>query len=45
MQLVAERVDRGRRRPNEDDAGVLDRARERRPFGQESVARVDRFGP
>ena len=41
VELVAERLDGRGRRPDEDEARVLDRARERRPLGQEPVARVD----
>ena len=44
MELVAERVDGGRRRPDEDEPGVLDGPREGRPLGQEAVARMDRLG-
>ena len=43
--LVTERVDDGRRRPDEDESRVLDRARERRPFRQEPVSRMDRLDP
>ncbi len=41
LHLVAERVEHVRRRSDERDAGVRDRARERRVLAQEAVARVD----
>jgi hypothetical protein len=44
LELVAEGLDRRRRRPDEDEPGVLDGAGERRPLGQEPVARMDRLG-
>ena len=44
MQLVAEGVDRRRRRSDEDDAGCFDGPGERRPLGQEAISRVDRLG-
>ena len=43
MQLVPERVDRGRRRPDEDKPGILDGAGEGSPLRQEAVARMDRL--
>ena len=45
LDLVAERLDHGSRRSDEDEAGVLDGSGERRSLGQEPVSRVDRFGP
>ena len=44
MELVAERVDRRRRRPDEDEPRVLDGAGERGPLGEEAVAGMDRLG-
>ena len=43
-RLRAHRLDRARRRPDEDDAGVLAGLRERRVLGEEAVAGVDRLG-
>ena len=40
--LVPERLDDRRWRPDEDEPGVLDRSGEGRPLGQEAVARMDR---
>ncbi|MPL82810.1 hypothetical protein SDC9_28759 [bioreactor metagenome] len=42
--LVAHRLDRGRRRPDEDDAFLLQRLGELHVLGQEAVARMHRLG-
>ena len=42
--LVPERLDDGRRRPDEDEPGVLDRPGEGRPLGQEAIAGMDGVG-
>ena len=44
MELVAEGIDRPRRRADEGEPGVLDGLREGRPLRQEAIARVDRLG-
>ena len=41
--LVPQRLDDRGRRPDEDESGVLDGARERRPLGQEPVPGMDRL--
>ena len=44
-RLLAHRLDRLRRGPDEDDAGLRARPRERRVLGEEAVARVERLAP
>ncbi len=45
LDLVAQCLDDGRRWSDEDEARLLDGTGERRPLGQEPVARMDRLGP
>ena len=44
IQLVAQRLDRGGRRPDEDQPGLLHRPGERGAFGEEPVPGMDRLG-
>ena len=45
LGLVAHRADRGGRRSDPDEAGLLHRLRERGAFGEKAVARVHGVGP
>ena len=44
LDLVAHGGDRGRVRPDENDAGLGERFREGGPFGEKAVARMHRLG-